>query len=41
MKKMMILAAVLFTSFAAIFAQDADVVKGIWLNDNKDAKVEI
>jgi len=41
MKKMMVLAAVLFTSFTAIFAQDPDVVKGVWLNDDKDAKVEI
>ena len=37
----MMLAAVLFTSFAAVFAQSPDVVKGIWLNDDKDAKVEI
>ena len=37
----MVLAAVLFTSFAAVFAQDPDVVKGLWLNDDKDAKVEI
>lgn len=41
MKKMMVLAAVLLTSFAALFAQDADVVKGVWLNDDQDAKVEI
>lgn len=41
MKKMMVLAAVLFTSFTALFAQHADVVKGVWLNDDKDAKVEI
>jgi uncharacterized protein (DUF2147 family) len=41
MKKMMVLAAVLFTSFTALFAQNADVVKGVWLNDDKDAKVEI
>jgi uncharacterized protein (DUF2147 family) len=41
MKKMMVLAAVLFTSFSAVFAQDPDAVKGVWLNDGKDAKVEI
>jgi uncharacterized protein (DUF2147 family) len=41
MKKMIVLAAVLFTSYAAVFAQDPDIVKGVWLNDNKDAKVEI
>jgi uncharacterized protein (DUF2147 family) len=41
MKKMMVLAAILFTSYAAVFAQDPDIVKGVWLNDNKDAKVEI
>jgi uncharacterized protein (DUF2147 family) len=41
MKKMMLLAAVLFTSVAAIFGQDPDIVKGVWLNDEKDAKVEI
>lgn len=41
MKKIMILIAVLFTSFSTIFAQDADLVKGVWLNETKDAKVEI
>ena len=41
MKKMILLAAVLFTSYAALFAQDPDMIKGVWLNDNKDAKVEI
>ena len=41
MKKMIVLAAVLFTSFVAAFAQGPDVVKGVWLNDNKDARVEI
>ena len=33
--------AVLFTSYAALFAQDPDMVKGVWLNDAKDARVEI
>ncbi|MFT3912121.1 MAG: DUF2147 domain-containing protein [Ferruginibacter sp.] len=41
MKKIMIVAAVLFTSVTACFAQKADAVKAVWLNDKKDAKVEI
>ena len=41
MKKAMALAAILFVSFTAVVAQDPDVVKGVWLNDNKDARVEI
>lgn len=40
-KHFTLLAAVLLTSLTSLFAQNADVVKGIWLNDEKDAKVEI
>lgn len=41
MKKMMMLAAILFTSFAAVLAQSPDLVKGVWINNEKDAKIEI
>ncbi len=38
---MILLAVVLFTSYAALFAQSPDIGKGVWLNDDKDAQVEI
>ncbi len=41
MKQFIVLTAFLFISFTAILAQNADVVKGVWLNNEKDAKVEI
>ena len=41
MKKMMMLATIIIASFAAAIGQTPDDVKGIWLNDDKDAKVEI
>ena len=41
MKKFIVLTAILFTSFAAILAQNADVVRGVWLNNEKDVKMEI
>jgi uncharacterized protein (DUF2147 family) len=41
MKKIVFLTAVLFTSVASLLAQQPDHVKGTWLNENKDAKVEI
>lgn len=41
MKKIIVLAAVLFTSFSALFAQDENLVKGTWINSDKDVKVEI
>ena len=41
MKKILVIAVALFASLIKISAQNADVVKGIWLNDEKDAKVEI
>ena len=41
MKKIFVLATVFIASIAGSFAQNADAVKGTWLNDNKDAKVEI
>ena len=41
MKKLLALVAFLITSFATIFGQNPDLVKGIWVSDSKDAKVEI
>lgn len=41
MKKIIVLATILLASIAGSFAQNGDAVKGIWINDNKDAKVEI
>jgi len=41
MKKLLSLVAFLITSFATIFGQNPDLVKGIWVSDSKDAKVEI
>lgn len=41
MKKLIVLTAVLFTSLTTIFAQNADGVKGVWINESKDVKVEI
>ena len=41
MKKIIVLAAVLFTTLTSAFAQSADAVKGIWMNEAKDVKVEI
>ena len=41
MKKIIILTAILCTSIISMFAQNADAVKGVWLNDDKDVKVEI
>jgi len=41
MKKLMIVTALLLGSFTAIIAQNADIVKGVWINEAKDAKIEI
>jgi uncharacterized protein (DUF2147 family) len=41
MKKLIVFAVVLLGSFSVALAQDADAVKGVWMNDEKDAKVEI
>ena len=41
MKKLMIVMALLLGSFTAIMAQNADIVKGVWINEAKDAKIEI
>lgn len=41
MKKLLALVVFFITSFAAIFGQHPDIVKGIWVSDGKDAKVEI
>jgi uncharacterized protein (DUF2147 family) len=40
MKKFIVLATVLFAS-SAVFAQHADDIKGVWINKDKDAKIEI
>lgn len=37
----MIVATLLSGSFTAIIAQNADIVKGAWINEAKDAKIEI
>jgi uncharacterized protein (DUF2147 family) len=37
----MIVTALLLGSFTAIIAQNADIVKGVWINEAKDAKIEI
>ncbi len=41
MKKILIVLTVLFSSITSLFAQNADGVKGTWLNETKDVKVEI
>ena len=41
MKKIITLTAILFTSLTAVFSQSPDAVRGVWLNENKDAKIEI
>lgn len=41
MKKFIVVAALLYASLTSLFAQHADGVKGVWVNDAKDAKVEI
>lgn len=41
MKRFIALATVLLMTVTASFAQSADAVKGVWLNDSKDAKVKI
>ena len=41
MKKILVTTAILFASFTKIFAQNADLVKGTWLNNEKNVKVEI
>lgn len=41
MKKVLVAMTALFTAFISTNAQQADAIKGTWLNDNKDAKVEI
>lgn len=41
MKRITILVGILLASLSACFAQKGDDVKGIWLNDKGDAKVEI
>ncbi len=37
----MIVATLLLGSIMAVMAQNADVIKGVWVNEAKDAKVEI
>ena len=41
MKKVLALVVFFITSFAAVFGQNPDIVKGVWVSDGKDAKVEI
>jgi len=41
MKKLFIVAVILFTSFGKTFAQNADQVRGVWLNSDRDVKIEI
>ena len=41
MKKIFVLSAVLFSSITAVFSQTPDAVKGTWLNEAQDVKVEI
>ena len=41
MKHFIVLAVVLFTSYTSIFAQNGDAVKGVWLNNEKNAKLEV
>ena len=41
MKKKIILVVVLLSTLTCIFAQHPDDIKGVWVNNNKDAKIEI
>ena len=41
MKKIIIAVLVLFASINTAFSQNADAVKGTWLSEHKDAKIEI
>jgi len=41
MKKTLLISIILFTSLGKIFAQNADGIKGTWLNSGKDVKIEI
>ena len=41
MKKIIVLVIALFACFTSIFAQGPDGVKGVWMNEAKDVKVEI
>ena len=41
MKKTIMLTALVFTFFTAVFAQNGDGIKGVWINESKDVKVEI
>jgi uncharacterized protein (DUF2147 family) len=41
MKKVILLTVIIFSSFSAILAQDDKIIKGVWLNSDKDAKIEI
>lgn len=41
MKKGLLLVTLLVATAIKLFAQEADVIKGTWLNEEKDAKIEI
>ncbi len=41
MKRIFVLTALLLTTVISAFAQNPDHVKGVWVNEDKDVKVEI
>lgn len=41
MKKLIVLGFALITAFTAVLAQQGTDIRGVWMNENKDAKVEI
>lgn len=41
MKKIFLIATILFSSISTLFAQNVEGIKGVWLNETKDVKVEI
>ena len=41
MKKIIVATIAFFLSFTTVLAQNADAVKGTWMSENNDAKIEI
>jgi uncharacterized protein (DUF2147 family) len=41
MKKLIVLGISFIMAFTSVLAQQANDIKGVWINENKDAKVEI
>src|SRR5215831_9555735 len=41
MKKILVAAAIVLISFTESFCQNPDGVRGTWMNDEKDVKIEI